>query len=52
MRNRVLEVDSLKNVIVKDFKLLAIYHFVNDMITRGLSYNKYLSKFKFWNEGP
>ena len=58
VRNRVLEVDSLKNEIIKDFQLPVVYHYVNtlenpaDMITRGLSYNKYLSKIKFWLEGP
>ena len=50
VRNRVLEVDSLKNEIIKDFQLPVVYHYVNtlenpaDMITRGRSYNKYLSK--------
>ena len=58
VRNRVLDVDSLKNEIIKDFQLPVVYHYVNtleipaDMITRGLSYNKYLSKIKFWLEGP
>ena len=42
VRNRVLEVDSLKNEIIKDFQLPVVYHYVNtlensaDMITRGL----------------
>ena len=58
VRNRVLEVDSLKNEMIKDFQLPVVYHYVNtlenpaDMIRRGLSYNKYLSKIKFWLEGP
>ena len=44
--------------MIKEFKLPLAYHYVNtfenpaDMITRGLSYNKYLSKLKFWLEGP
>lgn len=58
VRNRVLEADSLKSEITKEYKLPVVYHYVNteenpaDLITRGLSYNKYLSKLKFWLEGP
>ena len=50
--NRLLE------AVVKDFMIPVVYHYVNmddnpaDMITRGLSYKKYLSKLKFWLEGP
>ena len=58
VRNRVLEVDSLRGELVKKFKLPIQYHYVNtqenpaDMITRGFSYSKYLSKLKLWLEGP
>ena len=58
VRNRVLEADSLKNEISKQFKLPVVYHYVMtkenpaDLITRGLSYTAYLNKLKVWLEGP
>ena len=58
VRNRVLEADSLKCEVAKQYKLPVCYHYVNtddnpaDLVTRGLSYNKYLSKMEFWLKGP
>ena len=58
IRNRVLEADSLKGEITKRFNLPIMYHYVisdqnpADLTTKGLSYSKYLSKLKFWMEGP
>ena len=58
VRNRVIEADHLKDELIKEFKLPILFHYVNtlenpaDMITRGISYNKFLSKMKFWLEGP
>ena len=58
IRNRILEVDSLQNELTKVSKLPIHYHYVNmkenpaDLITRGLTYNKYFSKTQFWLEGP
>ncbi|XP_068238445.1 uncharacterized protein [Palaemon carinicauda] len=58
IRNRILEVDYLKNEIVKEFKVPVKYNYVHteqnpaDLLTRGLSYNKFLENRKFWLEGP
>ena len=58
IKNRVLEADSLKKEISEKYKLPITYHYVNtndnpaDLVTKGLSYSKYLEKCKFWLEGP
>ena len=58
VRNRVLEVNNLNTEIAKKYKLPIMYHYVNtndnpaDLTTKGLTYNKYLKKLKFWLEGP
>ena len=58
LRNRVLDASSLKDDLVKKYHIPIAYHYINteenpaDLVTKGLSYNKYLSKRKFWLEGP
>ena len=58
VRNRVLETDCFKENIVKEYKLPVFYHYVSsnenpaDLITRGLTYSKYLEKRKLWLQGP
>ena len=58
IRYRILEVDSLQNEFTKVSKLHIHYHYVNteenpaDLITRGLTSNKYLIKTQLWLEGP
>ena len=58
IKNRILEADCLKDELTKQFKLNVVYHYVNtednpaDLVTKGLSYNQFLKKFKFWMEGP
>ena len=58
LKNRVIEDDALKEEIAKKFKVPVAYHYVHteenpaDVITKGLSYSKYLEKQKFWLEGP
>ena len=58
VKNRVLEVVGLVENFMSEFNLPINYHYVNtdqnpaDLVTRGLSYNKYLSVRKFWLEGP
>ena len=58
LKNRVLEADGLKQQIINKYKLPVAYHYVHteenpaDLITKGLSYSKYLDKLKFWLEGP
>ena len=54
VRNRILEVDELKSEFVNEFKVPVTYHYVHteqnpaDLLTRGLSYNKFLENRKFW----
>ena len=58
LRNRVLDASCLKDDLVKRYNIPLAYHYVNteenpaDLVTKGLSYSKYLSKIKFWLEGP
>ena len=58
IKNRVVEVDALKTEIAKKFKVPVAYHYVHteenpaDLLTKGLSYMKFLDKKKFWLEGP
>ena len=58
IRNRVLEADCLKTELSEKFALPVMYHYINtndnpaDLVTKGLSYNKYLERNKFWLEGP
>ena len=58
LKNRVSEAEGLKSEINKKFKMPVAYHYVNtehnpaDLITKGLTYSKYLEKIKFWLEGP
>ncbi|XP_068227752.1 uncharacterized protein [Palaemon carinicauda] len=58
LRNRVLEADGLKTEIISKYGLPVAYHYVNtdentaDLITKGLSYPKYLEQMKFWLEEP
>ena len=58
LKNRVIEADALKTEIAKKFKVPVAYHYVHtgenpaDLITKGLSYTKFLDKRKFWLEGP
>ena len=58
VRNRVHEVDSLACEFTRKFKLPILYRYVKtdqnpaDLVTRGLSYNKYLSNMKLWIERP
>ena len=57
VRNRILEVDELKSEFVNEFKVPVKYHYVHTeqnptyLMTRGLSYNKFLENRKFWLEG-
>ena len=58
VRNRVLEVNQLISEIKSDYNFPVIFRYVNteqnpaDLITRGLSYKKYLSNKQFWLQGP
>ena len=58
IRNRVLEADCFKSEVSRQFNLPIFYHYVSsdnnpaDLLTKGLSYSKYLDKMKFWLEGP
>ena len=58
LRNRILDASSLKLDLENKFHIPVSFHYVNteenpaDLVTKGLSYNKYLSKRKFWLEGP
>ena len=57
VRNRILEVDELKSEFVNEFKVPVKYYVHTeqnpvDLLTRGLSYNKFLENRKFWLEGP
>ena len=53
-----MDASSLKNKLEKKYHIPVAYHYVNteenpaDLVTEGLSYNKYLNKRKFWLEGP
>ena len=52
-----MEVDGLVTNFEKDYNLPIMFHYVYteqnpaNLITRGLSYNKYLNNMKFWLEG-
>ena len=58
LRNRVLDACGLKEDLVKKYNIPIAYHYVNteenpaDLVTKGLSYSKYLNKMRFWLEGP
>ena len=58
VRNRILEVDGLISRFEEEFKLPITYRYVHteqnpaDLLTKGLSYNKYLQNRKLWLEGP
>ena len=58
LRNRVLDASGLKDELEKKYHIPIAYHYVNteenpaDLVTKGLSYNKFLSKSNFWLEGP
>ena len=58
VRNRVFEVDGLACEFTRKFKLPIMYRYVKtdqnpaDLVTRGVSYNKYLSTMSLWMKGP
>ena len=58
VRNRVLETDCLREDISRKYKLPVVYHYVNtsenpaDLVTRGLTYSKFLEKLPLWLKGP
>ena len=58
VRNRILEADSLKEEIKEQSNLPVLFHYVNtsenpaDLVTKSLSYTKFLEKLEFWLHGP
>ena len=58
LRNRILETNSLESEISNKFNIPISYHYVHteqnpaDLLTRGITYGKFLSVRDFWLKGP
>ena len=58
LRNRVKDALCFKDELIQKYNIPVAYHYVNtdhnpaDLVTKGLSFNKYLDKMHFWLQGP
>ena len=56
--NRLKEINVIKNEIINDFKIDLKFKYVPtndnpaDLLSRGLSFNKFVKNFEFWTQGP
>ena len=58
LRNKILEVKTFEDGLKENFKLPVHYSYVNtnqnpaDLITKGVTYKKFVANLKFWLNGP
>ena len=58
LRNRILEVKTFEDGLQENFKLPVHYSYVHtdqnhaDLITKGVTYKKFVANLKFWLNGP